>query len=84
MEQAISYETASVSQKRGLSGSTLKLIAIITMFIDHAGAGIVGRIMSAQGIVYPPRTQNLHRPIGFCAGFLCSFDVNCLLHCTLC
>ena len=51
MEQALSYETASVSGKRGLSGSTLKLIAIITMFIDHAGAGIVGRIMSAQGIV---------------------------------
>ncbi len=27
--------------KHGLSGSTLKLIAVITMFIDHVGAGII-------------------------------------------
>lgn len=27
--------------KRGLSGSSLKLIAIVTMFIDHIGAGIL-------------------------------------------
>jgi hypothetical protein len=30
-------------RKKGLSGSTLKLIAIITMFIDHIGAGILER-----------------------------------------
>ena len=28
-------------EKHGLSGSTLKLIAVITMFIDHVGAGII-------------------------------------------
>lgn len=31
-----------------ISGSTLKLIAIITMFIDHLGAGVVSRYMSAH------------------------------------
>ena len=29
----------------GLTGSTLKLIAIVTMFIDHVGAAIVARIL---------------------------------------
>lgn len=28
------------SKKRGLSGSTLKIIAIVTMFIDHIGAAV--------------------------------------------
>lgn len=32
---------------RGLSGSALKLIAIITMFIDHIGAAILARIIIA-------------------------------------
>lgn len=31
--------------KRGLSGSTLKIIAIITMFIDHVGATILARMI---------------------------------------
>lgn len=48
-------ETAMPTEKRGISGSTLKLIAIITMFIDHVGAIIVERMMllnagSAEGI----------------------------------
>ena len=31
-------DAAALNQKKGMSGSTLKLIAIITMFIDHFGA----------------------------------------------
>lgn len=33
-------ENTALDEKRGLSGSTLKLIAITTMFIDHIGAAI--------------------------------------------
>ena len=32
----------SLTLKNGLTGSTLKLIAIITMFIDHIGAALIG------------------------------------------
>lgn len=35
--------------KKGLSGSTLKLIAVITMLIDHIGAAILGRYLMATG-----------------------------------
>ena len=34
-----------MQEKKGLSGSTLKLIAIVTMFIDHIGAVIVERML---------------------------------------
>lgn len=33
------------SVKRGLSGSTLKMIAVVTMFIDHVGAAILARMI---------------------------------------
>lgn len=33
----------------GLSGSTLKLIAIITMFIDHVGAAVLARVLLQGG-----------------------------------
>ncbi len=33
---------------KGLSGSTLKLLAVLTMFIDHVGAGILGRMIVGQ------------------------------------
>lgn len=38
-------------QKKGISGSTLKLIAIVTMFIDHTGAAILGRFMMEKGFM---------------------------------
>lgn len=41
--------TATQKKKKGLSGSTLKLIAIITMFIDHFAAIILDRYLMAAG-----------------------------------
>lgn len=37
-------------ERKGLSGSTLKLIAVITMIIDHIGAAILGRLLYVEGI----------------------------------
>ena len=39
-----------VRKKRGISGSTLKLIAVISMVIDHIGAGILGRYLYISGL----------------------------------
>ncbi len=36
------------SGRKGISGSTLKLIAIITMFIDHTGAIVLERMLIFQ------------------------------------
>ena len=38
-------------QKRikGLTGSTLKMIAVISMFIDHLGAGVISRYITKSG-----------------------------------
>ncbi len=38
-------QSTSVTKKKGISGSTLKLIAITTMFIDHIGAALLGRYL---------------------------------------
>lgn len=37
--------------KKGVPGSTLKLIAIIAMFIDHTGAVILERLLISKGIM---------------------------------
>ena len=53
MEAAQIMETVtkeeSVSKKKGVSGSTLKLIAVFTMLIDHVGAAILGRYVMLSG-----------------------------------
>lgn len=47
------------TRKFGLSGSTLKLIAIITMFIDHAGATVVQALMRRPYITSSPETLQM-------------------------
>ena len=36
-----------MEKKFGISGSTIKMIAIVSMFIDHLGAAVVSRIISS-------------------------------------
>ena len=43
-------------KKRGITGSTLKLIAVIAMLIDHTGAVVLERILMAEGL-YDAVTQ---------------------------
>lgn len=38
-----------MKEKKGIAGSTLKLIALVTMLIDHIGATLVERTMYANG-----------------------------------
>lgn len=42
--------TAWVQKDKGLSSSTLKLIAVITMMIDHFAAGVLGRYLMSSGL----------------------------------
>lgn len=37
------------SGKKGITGSTIKIIAIVSMLIDHIGAGILGRLVMTSG-----------------------------------
>lgn len=41
-------QTKAISQK-GISGSTLKIMAIVTMLIDHIGAAVLGPYISIRG-----------------------------------
>lgn len=42
--------TGIMPKKKGITGSTIKLIAIIVMFIDHTGAIILERMMISEGL----------------------------------
>lgn len=44
-------QAASPEEKKGIAGSTIKIIAIVSMLIDHIGAGILGRFIMTSGYV---------------------------------
>ena len=46
--QGVSAQYGFVGSQHGLSGSTLKLFACITMLIDHTGAAVVATIISVS------------------------------------
>lgn len=71
MEQA---ENKISDTRKGLSGSTLKLIAIITMFIDHVGAAILEQLPTFYTDVTIYRTDLVLRYIGRIA-----FPIFCFL-----
>ena len=39
-----------MEKKKGISGSTLKMIAIVTMLIDHIGAAVLARLLMVNGL----------------------------------
>lgn len=53
----------SPSRKFGFSGSTLKIIAIITMFIDHTGATVVQGMLKLPAIKADAQTYAMVRDI---------------------
>lgn len=42
-------QAALPEEKKGITGSTIKMIAIVSMLIDHIGAGILGRFIMTSG-----------------------------------
>lgn len=49
--QTLVPENDTVPKRRGISGSTLKIIAITTMLIDHIGAAILERLLIQRGLL---------------------------------
>lgn len=47
-------------KKRGIAGSTVKIIAIVSMLIDHIGAGLLGRFLITSGYVGAMTSGNMN------------------------
>ena len=46
------YETPAQKQKKkGISGSTIKIIAVVTMLIDHVAAALLTRMLISRGLL---------------------------------
>ena len=54
-------------EKRGISGSTIKLIAIISMLIDHIGAAILARMLIVRGLLDISMTNDLEKQMAWLA-----------------
>ena len=50
INEAAVLTAENVGGKKGITGSTLKIIAIITMFIDHFAAVILDSYLGANGL----------------------------------
>ena len=50
---------SSAAGQRGLSGCTLKMIAVFTMFIDHTAATILERMLVQMPAGGPVTQQNI-------------------------
>lgn len=50
--QVVNVNEDSKEEKKGIPGSTLKIIAIVTMFIDHIGAVVLERFVEEGTFLY--------------------------------
>lgn len=75
---AVTMETERKG-KRGISGSTLKLIAITAMLIDHIGAGILERLMVSSGYMEIMLSGDVNAIIGWLSGHSLLFYGNMVM-----
>lgn len=54
----VSCSTPMSGQRRGISGSTIKIIAVIAMLIDHVGAVVLERVLAVNGFWGAMGSQN--------------------------
>lgn len=70
MESMKSVQAINKTHKKGISGSTLKIIAIITMVIDHIGAIVIENMLVERGLLEITTDQ----------AFVTFLDANSLLY----
>ncbi len=58
-QQAVQAAPAE-TKKKGITGSTIKIIAIVSMLIDHIGAGILGRLVMTSGYMEAVASSDLN------------------------